>query len=224
MKEVKDSNVTEIESVDNLYTRSFFNEIFDPNQTLIKISHPRYQEMRCRVPSSRMRTYQICQRPMKNISRPKILAINGLSIQDFRNQEEALENADRLIAKNKIEFAHDGAAEIDDEMPLLNKYRYVEGKGLKRTWAQQEVSTLEGTAHLKGQKQLADCRQFMEGMGLPATSSRPALENGVAKDGATQIVSAAWQEGWDLSVELRTSSQVYTDMYIGDISWIGGLY
>ena len=41
---------------------------------------------------------------------PNILSFKGLSMSDFSSQEEAFKVADEIIAANKVEFEHDGAA------------------------------------------------------------------------------------------------------------------
>lgn len=72
--------------------------------------------------------------------RPQILAMHGLSMRDFKTQEEALATADELVAENKQVEGHPGG-KMENLNPLLSKFWYVQPKGVKRSKCTTEAST-----------------------------------------------------------------------------------
>ena len=62
-----------------------------------------------------------------------------MTIADFDSIENAFEQADRFIARNKAEFGHNVTPMLDsDGDPLMDRFYYVQGKGLNKTWGQKE--------------------------------------------------------------------------------------
>ena len=62
-----------------------------------------------------------------------------MKIGDFNSIENAFEQADRFIARNKAEFGHNVTPMLDsDGDPLMDRFYYVQGKGLNKTWGQKE--------------------------------------------------------------------------------------
>ena len=58
---------------------------------------------------------------------------------DFDSIENAFEQADRFIARNKTEFGHTNAPLLDSNGDkLMDRFYYVQGKGLNKTWGQRE--------------------------------------------------------------------------------------
>jgi hypothetical protein len=117
-------------------------------------------------------------------------------VQDFRNEGEAMKAADRLIEKNVEEFGHDGASNIDEVMPLLSRFRYIEGKGKKRSWQQTQEKKLKGTGNIKGIKDLEKAKSFMEALG-------PVDEDGETPP--NKVVSTSWEKANTASLDMRTA-------------------
>ena len=58
---------------------------------------------------------------------------------DFDSIENAFEQADRFIARNKTEFGHTNAPLLDSYGDkLMDRFYYVQGKGLNKSWGQTE--------------------------------------------------------------------------------------
>ena len=74
--------------------------------------------------------------------------------------------ADAEIASNRALFDHEGG-QIENANPLLVKFRYIESKGLKREWSQQQSKTLTGDAPVKKVAQLSEAKAFLECLGAP---------------------------------------------------------
>ena len=64
--------------------------------------------------------------------RPKILEMNGLSMQDFWDQGEAFDCAHDLVAQAADEYGFQQDT-VDHTNPLLVKFYYVLGEGSRRT-------------------------------------------------------------------------------------------
>ena len=57
------------------------------------------------------------------------MSFKGLSMSDFLSQEEAFKVADEIIAANKVEFEHTGAAKMSPSgNPLLDEFFFMESK------------------------------------------------------------------------------------------------
>ena len=74
--------------------------------------------------------------------RPMILKENGLSMEYFADQEEALKVADELIEQSASEFEFTKSV-IPHENPLLSKHLYMIHKGLKKSYTQTERKKLD---------------------------------------------------------------------------------
>ena len=118
------------------------------------------------------------------LTRPKILAINGMTLQDFDSKGEALKAADDLVKMNAEEFGHQEHS-IPHENDLLVRFYYVEGQGKRRSLQQHDsrklMKTTDGRA--KGQA-LVDAvgSEDADGLGLLTSSS-----SGPAEAGASQV-------------------------------------
>ena len=86
-------------------------------------------------------------------------------MSDFPNQAAALKAADVLVETNKDEFNHERGVEVNDALPMLNKYYYIQAHGKKRTWTQSEHKSLRGVADVKSRKMLQDQQAFAEALG-----------------------------------------------------------
>ena len=129
------------------------------------------------------------------LCRPKILELNGLRFGDYKNQEEALKIAGRLLEQNKAEFEHAGAVLEDPEIPLLSKYRYIISTGKKRTWAQSEKQELRANSNVKGLQQMRDAKGFMECLGE---------DDGASSSSNPVVVSQKWLDLENSGETLRT--------------------
>ena len=92
------------------------------------------------------------------------MQINGLSISDFADQQEALKTADEIIADNKAEYGHQEEPRIHKN-PLISKYFYMTSDGKKRSWEQAEQKDFSGSADPKTKQNMQDMGAFIEGMG-----------------------------------------------------------
>ena len=72
--------------------------------------------------------------------------------------------ADALVAQNKIDYKHDKEP-IPHDNPLLVKYFYVAGGGVKRSRLQSEEKELEGAAMIKKAKDLQEAGLFSQALG-----------------------------------------------------------
>ena len=57
------------------------------------------------------------------------MEMNGLSLDYFKSQDEAVEYADELIRQSECEFGFDRAVVETPGFPLLTKFRYVKTDG-----------------------------------------------------------------------------------------------
>ena len=100
------------------------------------------------------------------------MSFKGLSMSDFLSQEEAFKVADELIAANKVEFEHTGAAKTSPSgNPLLDEFFFVVSKGKTRKFSQVEHKEMNQAAAPKSKKQIQAAGIFVEGMGLMSGSS-----------------------------------------------------
>ena len=104
------------------------------------------------------------------LSRPQILKHIGLSLADFKTQQQALDFADVEIARNKAEFEHQGETEKSSDGPLHDRFQFVVGHGKKRTWRQVEGKQLQGQSACNSVEGLKQAKQFMEAMGQPSAA------------------------------------------------------
>ena len=88
-------------------------------------------------------------------------------MSDFVSQEEAFKVADEIIAADKVEFEHNGAAKLSPSgNPLLDEFFFVVSKGKTRNWSQVEHKEMNQAAAPKSKKQIQAAGIFVEGMGL----------------------------------------------------------
>ena len=88
-------------------------------------------------------------------------------MSDFLSQEEAFKVADEIIAANKVEFEHNGAAKMSPSgNPLLDEFFFVVSKGKTRKFCQVEHTEMNQAAAPKSKKQIQAAGIFVEGMGL----------------------------------------------------------
>jgi hypothetical protein len=116
----------------------------------------------------------------------EILALNGQSFQQFETLQEALDDAQYLVAKNMAQYGwteEEHPPEIDAVKPQYSKYNYIKAGGKVESWKQGQTKTLTGDATLKDVKQLQDSMGFMEGLGYD-TGSGFALQVENAKASA----------------------------------------
>ena len=117
-------------------------------------------------------------------------------------KKTALQCADRIIQKNKEEFQHDGEEAIDEDEPLLSRFKYTQSLGKKRTWTQAEKQNMEGLSKPSSSKALQDSEAFLECMGPAGQASIAAA---AAEDtSSVQIWNAKWDELEGLCKKLRT--------------------
>ena len=137
----------------------------------------------------------------KNITRPKILTMNGLNLGDFPDHAKALQCADRLIAKSEVEFEFEHEADEDAEMPLLSRFRYIHSKGKSSSWIQTENKQLSGVTVVKNAKQLKDSAAMMEALGAPGDVDDD--KGGVGQETSVTVTSNEWDLAHTSSIELR---------------------
>ena len=89
------------------------------------------------------------------------MEMNGLSLDYFKSQDEALQYADELIRQSQCEFGFDSAVVETPGFPLLTKFRYVKTDGKERTWTTTESKTGEKRA-TPSQKQLGDSEKSVQ--------------------------------------------------------------
>ena len=90
-------------------------------------------------------------------------------MQDFDDDKQAFELADKEIALNAAEYGHDVTRD-DRGDPRLDRFYYVKAEGKKRKWKQEQIKELTGAAACKSAKQLEDAGAFVAGLG-PSSSS-----------------------------------------------------
>ena len=89
------------------------------------------------------------------------MEMNGLKMEYFTSQEEALSYADELIRQSAIEFDFPHAVVETKGFPLLTKFRYVKSEGKERTWTAEETKTGEKRA-TPSSKQLQDAEKSVQ--------------------------------------------------------------
>ena len=71
------------------------------------------------------------------------MEMNGLKMEYFTSQEEALSYADELIRQSALEFGFDRAVVETKGFSLLTKFRYVKSEGKERTWTAEQKNRRE---------------------------------------------------------------------------------
>ena len=90
-----------------------------------------------------------------------MLELNGLGMQYFQSQEEALRYADELIKQSEIEFGYVREVVETDGFPLLARFKYIKSDGKERSWTASETKTGEKRA-APSQKQLQDSEKSVQ--------------------------------------------------------------
>ena len=90
-----------------------------------------------------------------------MLELNGLGMQYFQSQEEALRYADELIKQSDIEFGYVREVVETDGFPLLARFKYIKSDGKERSWTATETKTGEKRAAPR-QKQLQDSENSVQ--------------------------------------------------------------
>ena len=89
--------------------------------------------------------------------RTAILGTQNMTLQDFKNREEAFATADAMYEENKAMIGY-GYEPTEHEDPLLTKFYFVDCKGKKRTWSHKDEKSLalEADVSKKPKEALAD--------------------------------------------------------------------
>ena len=114
------------------------------------------------------------------LTRCQVLKHLGLSLADFKTQQQAFDYADVEIAKNKAEFDHEGLVEKSDSGAMHDRFLFVVGHGKKRTWRQMESKELTGSATCNSVNGLREAKAFMECLGpvdVETSATTPACKN-----------------------------------------------
>ena len=106
------------------------------------------------------------------------MEMNGLSLDYFKSQDEALQYADELIRQSQCEFGFDSAVVETPGFPLLTKFMYVKSEGKIRKWTATESKTGEKRA-APTQKQLGDTEKSVQSfLGDSSVSFLPVTSEG----------------------------------------------
>ena len=127
------------------------------------------------------------------LPRPQILGFNGLTLADFKTQEEALAVADQLIAQNREDTGHTVVTHPPQPgpIPLCDRFFFIRSKGLQRTKFSGDSQSLERRS--QDPKSLTDVAPL-------AIEMAP-----IKKEGGDSIVLAApsWAMFWEKAQELK---------------------
>ena len=83
------------------------------------------------------------------------MEMNGLSLDYFKSQDEALQYADELIRQSESQFGFSRVAIETPGFPLLTKFKYMKTDDKERTWTATETKTVDKRA-TPSLKQLQD--------------------------------------------------------------------
>ena len=119
-------------------------------------------------------------------TRPKVLTLNGMSLSDFKNHNEALKVADEIVLQNQKEMGQSHAAQEYSNL-LLVKVFYIRGEGKKRSWMQMENKIFIAEANVKSRQQLQEARGFIEGLGEGMQGSDSAGSSSVKIENSTFV-------------------------------------
>ena len=104
------------------------------------------------------------------MTRMQIMRHFGLTLADFKTQQLAFDFVAKELARNKVEFEHDGAAEPSDDGVFHDRFNFIVGHGKTRTWRQAESKQLQGSASCNSMESLKEAKAFMECLG-PASET-----------------------------------------------------
>jgi len=110
----------------------------------------------------------------------EILKMNGRSLADFEEEEDAMEDVQFLVRKNQEEHGHsneDHPPDVCVEKPLYSRFWYVKSEGKAFAFKQTETKSLTGDADMKDTKALESGMQFLEGMGFQEGSAPAQIES-----------------------------------------------
>ena len=117
----------------------------------------------------------------------KILQEHGISWNDFKEPEEALERVKHLRARNSKEHGYEPKAEvIDDVYPEFSKFFFCFSLGKTQTHLGSQKKELSGSSNLEDMKQLENAKAFFEGLGFDG--------DGAEAESTVKIQNAKYQE------------------------------
>ena len=103
-----------------------------------------------------------------------ILQMNGSSMKDFENIQDALKAVEHLVEKNHAANSYDKEThppQLDKGFPAFSKWWYVQSKGKLHENKQNTQKVLSQQVPLKSLAQLEGAKVFMEGIGFSESSS-----------------------------------------------------
>ena len=127
------------------------------------------------------------------LTKCQILKLLGVSIVDFKTNQEAFSFANVEIARNKEEYGHEGYVEEHALDDMHHRYQFIQSHGKKRSWKQTEGKEIRGSASLSSVQALKQAKQFMEAIGPadPETSGEGEKQKNVIPEEQALILTLA---------------------------------